>query len=240
MRSSPRVAVAVVSPQQTDAAAVGRSTAEPENTAADAAATCAGIPEREYAAATLYWGRDGHYIAPLMARLHLAAVDLSIAEGWKMPRGKDRLRKMVRCALLETADPSGLEAARAALLRRAAGELVALGCDEEPHPGRLYALPCGGHAVVGLVVAPPSGQSTMARVRLHLHGAMVDGGEQRRLSVTASEGAAWTDSLRATLCGIERSQFSRVWGERYGAIMGRLVEWQSSAMQAIYLAQVDG
>lgn len=239
-QSSPRVAIAAVSPQQTDPANVGRSTAVPERTAALAAGMCAGMPDHHFGAAALHWGRDTRYVPKLGELLYLYAVDLANAENWRLPRGANRLRRMVRCALLETADPSGLEAARGVLIERMMVRLADYGLLlDDLEPGKPYAFCDGQEAILSLEQKPPHSRDTLPRVHAMVIGRRLVGDRLVDLSIAGTEAGKWTDTKRAILCGINRSEFSGTWARRYNAIMGHMAEWQSMAMSYIYRAQMD-
>ncbi|MCU7840871.1 MAG: hypothetical protein KZQ94_16015 [Candidatus Thiodiazotropha sp. (ex Troendleina suluensis)] len=84
---------------------VGRSTALPDFDQATAAAMCAGMPDLQFKASMLKWAGDWSNANYLEYRIWIAAVDIAREEKWKIPRGREYLRRMAGLAIAEVADP---------------------------------------------------------------------------------------------------------------------------------------
>lgn len=83
----------------------GRSTAAPELDQATAAAMCHGMPQLPFKAVLYKWAGVDEHQKFLMYRLWIAAVDIAAEEGWRIPKGREYLRKMSEIALKEVRDP---------------------------------------------------------------------------------------------------------------------------------------
>lgn len=106
---NPAMILAAQGPQFCNPAKVGRSTAVNDSGPDTAAALCAGVQPTEWAAARLVWALDTRDSAQLERLLYLYAVDLSIANNWpKAPKGSERIRGMVRLAMLEKMNPGSV------------------------------------------------------------------------------------------------------------------------------------
>lgn len=89
-----------------DHASVGRSTGGAEITPAIAAGMCSGMPQLWYHAARLKWADDWSGANDLEYHLWVKAVDICTQEGWKVPPGREYLRRMAGLAIAEVALPS--------------------------------------------------------------------------------------------------------------------------------------
>ncbi|MCG7985051.1 MAG: hypothetical protein JAY90_20155 [Candidatus Thiodiazotropha lotti] len=84
---------------------VGRSTAQPGIDQATAAAMCRKMPTLAFMAAMYKWAGDHEQHDFLMYRLIIAAADIASEEQWRLPKGKEYLRKMSEIALKEVIEP---------------------------------------------------------------------------------------------------------------------------------------
>ncbi|MCG8004680.1 MAG: hypothetical protein JAY88_14670 [Candidatus Thiodiazotropha lotti] len=91
--------------QHINPASIGRATSGEGITAALAAGMCAGMPRDWWLAARLKWADDWSGIKDLELYLWISAVDIAIEKGWKVPKGREYLRKMARLAIFEMAAP---------------------------------------------------------------------------------------------------------------------------------------
>ncbi len=67
---------------------------------------CAGMPAAWYHAMRMKWAHDWSGANALEYALWLEAVDMANANGWRVPTGQERLRRMAGLAIAELADPS--------------------------------------------------------------------------------------------------------------------------------------
>lgn len=72
---------------------------------ATAAGLCAGMRRECYLAGRLKWAGDWSVANELEHRLWLLAVDICNKERWRVPKGREMLRKMAGLAIAEMADP---------------------------------------------------------------------------------------------------------------------------------------
>lgn len=87
---------------------VGRATGVADINPSIAAGMCAGMPENCYQALRLKWADDWSQANVLEKKLWMAAVDLAIDEKWRVPKGKELLRKLAGMALYELVYPGKL------------------------------------------------------------------------------------------------------------------------------------
>lgn len=94
--------------QSTSAPQMGRSTGgTPEWTPALAAAFCAGnMDQRWYNAARLKYALDWSGATALEYAVWIEAAGLAAREKWKIPTGREYVRKMAGLAIAETAAPT--------------------------------------------------------------------------------------------------------------------------------------
>lgn len=69
------------------------------------AAACAGLPRRHNLAGRVRYLRDWSVGDELAVLLWFTACDLARRERWKLPPGKEYLRRLARCAVVELGDP---------------------------------------------------------------------------------------------------------------------------------------
>lgn len=72
---------------------------------ATCAALCRGIPRPAYLAARLKWCLDWSVANELEYLLWVEAAGLAAKERWRVPKGKEYVRRMSGLAIAETADP---------------------------------------------------------------------------------------------------------------------------------------
>jgi hypothetical protein len=86
----------------------------------DAAATCAGLPDKYFWAGRVRYGNDYSSAAPLERYLWLEVVDLANRERWQICIGQETLRALAGLAIAEALDPCryNSEAARVAWFGR--------------------------------------------------------------------------------------------------------------------------
>ncbi len=77
----------------------------PELDVATCAALCARLDRKYYLAARLKWCLDWTVASELEYLLWVHAAGLASHEGWRVPRGRQYLRRMAGLAIAETADP---------------------------------------------------------------------------------------------------------------------------------------
>jgi hypothetical protein len=64
------------------------------------------MPPLIFKAVMYKWAGDESHREYLKYQLWIAAVDIAIAEGWKIPKGREYLRKMAEIALNEVREPT--------------------------------------------------------------------------------------------------------------------------------------
>lgn len=77
----------------------------PEVDQATAAGLCSGMKRKWYLAARLKWGLDWSVANELEYLVWIEAAGLAARGKWKIPKGKEHVRKMAGLAIAELADP---------------------------------------------------------------------------------------------------------------------------------------
>lgn len=77
----------------------------PAMTQSDAAAACSGLTDEQYMLVTAKWAGYRGRLPLLAYRLMDIGFDLATREGWKLPRGREYIRKMTLLAIAEVVDP---------------------------------------------------------------------------------------------------------------------------------------
>lgn len=88
-------------------ASLERSTGgTPEVTASDVAAACAGLRTNEWLLVCAKWVEPDGVMDRLFYELYLDVIEMATREQWRVPRGREHLRRMAALAILEVLQPA--------------------------------------------------------------------------------------------------------------------------------------